>query len=426
MKMKLSIMVAAILAVMVAASSFGVALAQDEAEQPEPLLRVLAVKVPNSAQAGEPVAIEVTERRAGTPVEGADVYALGWPLRRAGNSTLANFGVNVFWLSLGETDGNGEVTHSFDRAGRFLIVATTEGHVPGLARLNVKPNISGRLKIESPGRVEDEQPVDIVINEKASGEAVSGADIWLVKMPIRLFGNFGDLSATDLRALLGLMREGNASDILSRRGQHLGQSGGDGVLTHSFTEVGKFLLIATKDGHSPDVKPIAVVSNKRLSVEAPRMAGVDEDVTLTVKTKELGTSVGGVDLYALSPGNSSSIATLLPRLRDEADSLREKVVEIGEHLGTTSDAGELEYRFSKKGLYVVIGFKDGYVPGFTVIYVGEFLRLGDRLPWADGFEGLFPSVDGFERLMPDLFGEDGLRQNLDRLREAAGERGWWR
>jgi len=423
MKRTLSVMATAILAVLMAVSSFGVAAAQDEAEQSELRGRVLAVKVPDSAQASESVIIAVTERRAGTAVEGADVYALGWPLRRGGNTTLANFRLNVVWLSLGETDGNGEVTYSFDRAGRFLIVATADGHVPGLARLNVKPNVTGRLKIDAQGKVEVEQPVDIAINEKASGEAVSGADVWLVKMPVRLLGGFGDLSATDARALLGLMREGDASDILSRWGQHLGQSGSDGVLPHSFAEVGKFLLIATKDGHSPDVKPIAVVSNKRLSVEAPRMAGVDEDVTLTVNTKELGTPVGGVDLYALSPGSGASIATLLPRLRDEADSLREKVVEIGEHLGTTNDSGELEYRFSKKGLYVVVGVKDGYVPGFTVIYVGEFLGLGGRLPWADGFEGLFPSVDGFKRLLPQLDGEDGLRQNLDRLWERAGERG---
>jgi hypothetical protein len=424
MKKMLSTMATVVVAILIAVSSFGVAAAQDEpeGEQSERLVRVLAVDVPDAAGAGEPATITVTDRQSGTAVEGASVYALGWPLRRSADSaeTDAARPFARFYLSLGETDGNGTVTHTFERAGKFLIVATADGYFPGLARLTVKPDLMGRLTIETLGRAELDQPVTINVSEKGSGDGVSGADVWAVKMPVRRAGWDDIGSITDLKSRLGEAKEATAEAMLARHGEHLGQSDGNGDLVYAFDEGGAFLLVATKDSYAPGMGKIVVVA-KALSIKAPWRVVVGGNVTITATTRGTDVPVEGVDLYYVSPGTGSAVATLLPRVDEEADSLTGIVENIGELLGTTNDAGELEYQFSERGLYLIVGLKDGYIPGFATIYVGEFLGARRLLPKTGGLERQFRPFDGLERLLPGDGGWDDFGRKLDGLRERIRE-----
>ena len=73
MKKVLLRMAVAMLAIMVAISGLGIAVAQEGQDGAE--VPVLAVDAPNVVQVDESVTITVTERSSGIAVEGASVYA---------------------------------------------------------------------------------------------------------------------------------------------------------------------------------------------------------------------------------------------------------------------------------------------------------------------------------------------------------------
>ena len=75
MEKMLSRAVAVTLVIIVAISSLGLAVAQENSEeiQPQAMVAVLAVDVPHAAQVNEPVTITVKDRGSGAAVEGAVV-----------------------------------------------------------------------------------------------------------------------------------------------------------------------------------------------------------------------------------------------------------------------------------------------------------------------------------------------------------------
>lgn len=116
-------------------------------------VNALTIKGPRSAEIDEAVTFTVLERGADSVVEGADVYALRRPLRWGvlGSErpfaleppTLDGAGAPLEALAmqygeyLGKTDENGEVTHAFGEGGRYLVVATKDGYIPGITHISI-------------------------------------------------------------------------------------------------------------------------------------------------------------------------------------------------------------------------------------------------------------------------------------------------
>ena len=405
MKKILSRMVAASLAIVVAISGLGIAVAQEGQDSAE--VPVLAVDVQEVVHVDETLTITVTEWLSGAAVEGASIYALSWPKLRVTDVLSMVLRLGYTCEFLGKTDGFGQAVHDFDRAGRLLIVATKDGCGPGLTWITVKPIIEGRLAIGVPGRVVVDEPVTIRVAEKNSGEAVADADVWAISFLPRLSLRWIIPSIDDARALLEELIDtdaGNATEILASRGRHLGQTNSAGELEHSFGMIGRYILITTKSGYIPGVRVVTVVAEKALAITAgPRIADQGEDITFTVKTKGTGTPVNEVALYALSKNSIGSVPLFLPQNDIESFTLSEVVVESGEYLGMTGDSGEFTCQFNEAGIYVIVGTKDGYVPGVTFVAVGLFDGLRQILPRFGQFgEGL-----GLKDLLPQLrqFGE---------------------
>ena len=411
MKGILSRIVAVILAAMVAISSIGVAVAQEETElvESDAFVRVLAVSVPRSAQVDEQITISVTDRVTGVAVEGAGVYAIGWRMGSLLNIEVDETADSPWGYScqfLGETDGSGVVVHTFSRVGRYLIVATMDEYGPGLALLNVRPSVLGRLQIVAPGRSAVDQPVTIRIVERNGGGNVSEADVWAIKMPARISAYDWDFSRidNDARKLLEESEDGDVKALLERIGEYLGETGEDGGLTHTFTEVGRYLLLSTKSGYVPGIESITIVADKTLAIKAPRSVDTGEEVILKTVTRGTGTPVAGVDLYALRTVSGGFRSLDIGDIEAAGPSMKGWVVEKGEHLGTTNDSGELKHQFSEAGIYLVIGDRDGYVPGFTVLWVGQSVGLKNVVPQAEGLKQLLPRIDGLRRLSPRVEG----------------------
>jgi len=117
---------------------------------------VLAISAPKKAAPGDSVTITVDQKSTTEPVSGAGVWAIDFANAQALKNKLAevrqaNKGnlQNADWdsalsnlaISLGTTDANGQVTHSFDK-GRYLLITTMKGCVPaytGIAIVTPQP-----------------------------------------------------------------------------------------------------------------------------------------------------------------------------------------------------------------------------------------------------------------------------------------------
>jgi hypothetical protein len=174
---------------------------------------------------------------------------------------------------------------------------------------------------------------------------------------------------------------GNITEIMAGIAEHLGQTNNNGELEHVFGDVGRYLLVATKDGYVPGCRVIAIVADKALVITAdPRRADIAEDVVFTAKTRGMGTPVADVDLYALELPFSISNITDLREMSAEG-TLEKMAIDSGMYIGTTNEDGQWIYQFQEEGVYLVVGVKDNYIPGITFVCIGQYDSLKDLVPF---------------------------------------------
>jgi hypothetical protein len=115
----------------------------------------LAITAPRKASPGEEVTITVHQRGTGNPVEQAGVWAVTRDNIQAIKERLqavreANKGhlwdadwealLDEHATPLGHTDANGQITHTFNSAGGYLLITAKKGCIPGYAVIAiVKP-----------------------------------------------------------------------------------------------------------------------------------------------------------------------------------------------------------------------------------------------------------------------------------------------
>lgn len=112
---------------------------------------VLAISAPKKAAPGDSVNITVDQKGTTDPVSGAGVWTIDFSNAKALKDKLAELRTankgnlqNADWASvlsnlatsLGTTDANGQVTHSFDK-GRYLLITTVKGCVPAYTSIAI-------------------------------------------------------------------------------------------------------------------------------------------------------------------------------------------------------------------------------------------------------------------------------------------------
>jgi hypothetical protein len=138
---------------------------------PDKPMNVLAIKGPSSADTGEEVTFTVVERHDGSLVAGADVYAIQLPAKwgnikeampfELGSSLSADVQsgleamIGEYGQYLDTTDENGQITHVFTEEGRFLIVATADGYIPGVSYISIGDTM---LQLREPQVAENVTP----------------------------------------------------------------------------------------------------------------------------------------------------------------------------------------------------------------------------------------------------------------------------
>lgn len=404
MKKVLTKAVVLLLAMAVCFSGAGLAVAQETQDDVEAQVMVLAVDTPGSAYVADPVTITVTIRGSERPVADASVYALSWPRLSVSDADTGCWPPAYACLFLGVTGSDGKVEYTFERPGRFLIVATKDGFGPGLGRLAVKTQFLGRLKIEAPARAPVNELVEMKVVNKNDGQGVAGADVWAISLPHACALTDKAIPADEVKTALEGLRLADVEDLegfLSAYGFYLGPTGDDGSLEYAFEEVGRYVLVATKDGYVPGVKRITVVADKALAIRGPRMAEVGEVVTFTSVTRGSGTVVEGVALYALSwPFCGAALMT--PIEAGETSWLEQLATDDGEYLGVTNLEGELDHSFSEEGMYIIVGIKEGYVPGVGFIRIGEVNGLAGLMSGVRSRISVARGLERSEAAVPQL------------------------
>ena len=139
------------------------------------------------AVTGELVTIGVFERVTQSPVEGAGVWAVSRndipvikeqiaQLRESVVTADAVVDYESVVSLVGEfidwTDENGEVTHTFDEPGLYLLVAVKRGYFPGFAPIVVRS-----LSVDASGNVLQATSVRLVQAVQASGPQLVRAQV---------------------------------------------------------------------------------------------------------------------------------------------------------------------------------------------------------------------------------------------------------
>jgi hypothetical protein len=111
----------------------------------------LAVSAPKKAAPGDIVTISVDQKGTTDPISGAHVWAVDFSNAKTLKDKLSQLSTankgnlqNADWdtalsslaVSLGTTDANGQVTHSFDK-GRYLLITTLKGCVPAYTSIAI-------------------------------------------------------------------------------------------------------------------------------------------------------------------------------------------------------------------------------------------------------------------------------------------------
>lgn len=393
---------ALILSLVLTVTTAGVALAQDNSDvATHP---ALSIKAPYSVGLGEPLPIVVTELSSGNPVQGAEVWAVQYPLLRSLAADIRSTNLpRGRYQFLGTIGADGQITPSpvLEGAGQFLIIATYSGYAPGLHTIVVKPEA---LAIQAPGVATVGELITIKVTESNNDVPVAGAEIYIKRHPIRR-GIFTE-NLTQRQRILNQSRlqlrqtikntEISVKPVLLPKDEvnavargwveehegSIGETDANGEIIVSFDRVGLYQIIAVKEGYLPGrarTKVQPEIPANILGIKGPSSADLGEEIIFTVIERSSGSVIAGAEVYAfnLALGWGTLDEDKLSRFRFELGSYGDMATEIetlideyGEELGTTDENGQVTAVFTTAGRYVIVATKDGYIPGISHIAVG--------------------------------------------------------
>jgi hypothetical protein len=130
-----------------------------------------------------------------------------------------------------------------------------------------------------------------------------------------------------------------------------------------------------------------IVPGPALGINAPQVAGIDEEITITVFDRQTSEPAEAAGVWLVSWEKAGRLRADITTLSDDgstAASITDYESNMGVHgefIDWTDRNGQVMYTFKKPGCYLLVAVKDGYSPGFTLIRaVKPFKALGIRAP----------------------------------------------
>lgn len=289
-------------------------------------------------------------------------------------------------IFLGNTDGSGAITYTFNTNGYYIITAILDGYTPGFGRVTVNTS-QKRLMLQTPASAAEDTTVTFFISENGTGTAVAVATLWML--------HTNDIKGAYESIWESLIANKVLSDNVDKykgwmqqKGKSIGASDTSGQVNYTFKESGTFLLVALKEGYTPGFGKIEInkdgqQSKLQLGLKAGLPAYINKPVTLKAFDKNTGQAVDKATIYGfkglimhpiIKPSlsiNENGTATAIVTGASAANEISSE--EAGKLLvqsqfqpillGATGNNGELQYTFTQTGTYTLVVFKDGYIAG---------------------------------------------------------------
>lgn len=230
--------------------------------------RALAIEAPRMAPPGEEVTMTVFQRGTQEPIKDAGVWALTRENAEAMQADVASVMeadevaepdyeslANIYGTFLGTTNGSGQLKHTFDEAGFYVLVAVKRGYIPGRTGIAIR-TIRQALAIDAPRAALVGEDVTMTVFQRGTLEPVKDAGVWAITRE----------DADAMREEMDSLRDENGAltaemdyeSMMNIYGIFLGTTNGSGQLKHAFDEAGWYLLVAVKGGYIPGFAPIGI------------------------------------------------------------------------------------------------------------------------------------------------------------------------
>ena len=402
---------------------------------------VLGIRAPQIIEVNQSFTLQIVNKHSRKPESGVSVYQVKADAMskltvsdKDFTAILGNYAAAAASAGflIGKTDENGNLNHTFTEVNNYILIAIQDGFVPGFTRVRIVQAMQKKLNITAPAIAIVGQQITITVTEKgivrsavgtgkvvnpvqnagagplvtAPGQikvleatkagfrpiVVPGASVYAIKI---------DASVNSDTMLIKPDSKSNAaaeqySALAKEKGFLIGKTDENGRLVYTFTEKGRYMLMAVMDGFIPDFTRIAVVlaPQKKLHLDAPDRAVVGQQITIFVgetnypigvvpmpipapATQSLSlarfTPVANASIYAVKYNEADAINKFMDSISESDSTVIEKHTSIaratGRLLGTTNEKGQLSCALVDTGKHILIAIKDGYRPDFTRIEI---------------------------------------------------------
>jgi hypothetical protein len=253
-------------------------------------------------------------------------------------------------------------------AAPLSIMAANDNETGGVtAGLNLK----GALAIVAPRVVYPGSELSLAVFLRQDQTPQEGVQVWAAgKDRITAIQK-------DIQALRKKVNDGAAwnklQSLLESGASRIGVTDEAGKVTSTFSESGKYWLIAVKAGYAPDCSALLV--RNVLVITGEKTASIGENVTFTVNEKGTQDAVSNAEIWSVSRENSSELKAAIKTesLAHKGDLENVDWAEVldahASSLGTTDENGQLTTAFDKEGTFLLITALKGDLSGFNRIII---------------------------------------------------------
>ena len=234
----------------------------------------LAIVAPRVVLVGKEMQLTVFLRHNQTPLAGVNVWAVSSnntaALKAAVKAVRQDTSIKpadkdysgvlaqVNAISLGQTQTDGKIIHTFTDVGNYLLVGYEKGHGLDFSALAVR-QVRQALAISAPRTAKVGAAVTITVHQRGNTNPVGGAGVWAIAPD----------KAAALKAQITASKPANGSNaqatpqvdwasILNVQATRLGNTDSSGQVSYTFTNTGRNILVTFENGYVPGLGAIRI------------------------------------------------------------------------------------------------------------------------------------------------------------------------
>jgi len=251
-----------------------------------------------------------------------------------------------------------------------------------------------QMSINAPNKVETKTTVNIQVVDNG-GDTIYKAGVYLLDdNDLKVINNY----------IIGKTGNIDYAAFAEDRGALIDKTDTQGKVIYKFTEEGKYLLVALKDGYVPAIHWITVDNTNNIDTFIQRQvmnAGVQQGNGY-VNNAAFANSMERLIIDADNNVDVNTTVTIMVTDQDDDEVYRAAVYLLenedlrfnngnsgqydleavaedeGKLIGNTNTQGKVTYRFTEEGAYLLVALKGDYIPAMQEITVGDISRTDNN------------------------------------------------